>query len=85
MRGLHDIMLLSEKLKDTANLAKQADQRSIEVSERLARVEALLDYALHGAAQEIQAGRASKPRSGLISSLAFGWRGPNPYHRECSR
>ena len=48
VRGLRDVMLLAEKLKDTTELAKQADRRSIELGERVARVEAVLDYALHG-------------------------------------
>lgn len=50
MRSLRDLMLVAERLNDTTALAKQADQRSIELGERLARVEAVLDYALHGTA-----------------------------------
>lgn len=48
LRGLRDIMVLAEKLDNTTELAKQADRRSIELGERMARVEAVLDYALHG-------------------------------------
>ena len=49
LRGLRDIMVLSEKLANTTEIAKQADQRSIALGDRLARVEAVLQYALHGA------------------------------------
>ncbi|WP_375428761.1 hypothetical protein [uncultured Sphingomonas sp.] len=48
LRGLRDIMVLSEKLANTTAIAKQADQRSIAFGDRLARVEAVLQYALHG-------------------------------------
>ena len=48
LRGLRDIMVLSEKLANTTEIAKQADQRSIALGVRMARVEAVLDYALYG-------------------------------------
>lgn len=48
VRGLRDIMLMAEKLDRTTSLAKEADQRSITLGERVARVEAVLDYALRG-------------------------------------
>lgn len=50
LRGLRDIMVLTERLATTTELAKQADRRSIDLGERLARVEAVLEYAMRGAA-----------------------------------
>ena len=61
VRGLRDIMLMAEKLDRTTNLAKEADRRSIELGERVARVEALLDYALHGTTPGRAARRGSLP------------------------
>ncbi len=49
VRGLRDIMLMAERLDHTTELAKDADRRSIELSNRVARGEAVLEYALHGA------------------------------------
>jgi hypothetical protein len=59
VRGLRDIMLLAEKLDSTTRLAKEADRRSIALGERVARVEGVLDYALHGSPLE-------RPRPGSL-------------------
>ena len=61
VRGLRDIMLMAEKLDSTTKLAKEADQRSIALGERVARVEAVLDYALHGTP-------LGRPRPGALPS-----------------
>ena len=61
LRGLRDIMLMAEKLDRTTNLAKEADRRSIELGERVARVEAVLDYALHGTSPGRAARRGALP------------------------
>ncbi len=63
MRGLRDIMLVAEKLDRTTTLAKEADQRSIALGERVARVEAVLDYALHGSVP-MRGGRYTPPALG---------------------